>query len=567
VRPDWYIPPHEARAVVEAMNVGAAIARALIDEGVDAVFSLLGDGTARIVVHLADAGLPIYEGRHEAYVYAMADGYSRATGRPTVCAITGGPAVGHTFTAMTSAARTESSVILLTGPSSRDDLRGRQRLDHRAMTELTGAAYFPIHGPAVAVQRVREVGDFLRATRKPAVLDVPEVVQTAPFDAPIAARPRPAWSAPRRLHPDPEAIEQAAALLAGADRPVILAGGGAVASRASDELIRLGEATGALLATTIKARGFFSGEQFDAGVSGGFASDPAVELLRRADLVISFGAGMDGFVTRRGALYPDAAYVQVDVNPPGPMASGAAADCYVQGDARAVATALRTVLGESRPPQEGYRTEEVAARLADPVDPATFEIEDDRVDPRELCARLDELLPEDCGWVSGNSGHFWAFPITHMRRWRQPLLYASYFGAIGYGIPVGLGATLGNGGDPVVVFEGDAGAMMHIQALETAARYGARMLVVVLNDGALGAEYHNLVAEGYEPDLSLTPDPGLAGLAGHLGCRGATLNALDRLPDLVAEFLAGDGPMLIDARVSRRVISRSTRRTVYRLPE
>jgi thiamine pyrophosphate-dependent acetolactate synthase large subunit-like protein len=467
---------------------------------------------------------------------------------------------------MTSAARTESSVILLTGPSSRDDLRGRQRLDHRAMTELTGAAYFPIHGPDVAVQRVHELGDFLRARRRPAVLDVPEVVQAAAFEAPIASRPRPAWTAPRRLHPDPQAIEQARGLLADAVRPVFIAGGGAVASGARDELIGLAEATGALLTTTINARGLFYGDRFDAGVSGGFASDPAVELFPQADLVISFGTGMERFVTRRGGLFPNATYVQVDVRPPGPMASGASADCYIQGDALAVAAALRTAMA-SLSPREGFRTDAVAARLADPADPATFDIEHDRVDPRELCARLDELLPENCGWVSGNSGHFWAFPITHMRRWRQPLLHASYFGAIGYGIPVGLGATLANGGNPVVVFEGDGGAMMHIQAMETAARYGAHMLVVVLNDGALGAEYHNLVAEGYQPDLSLTPDPDLAGLARHLGCRGASLSELTSLPDLVAEFLSGAGPMLIDARVSRRVISRSTRRTVYHMPE
>lgn len=548
------------------MNVAEAIARALVDEGIDAVFSLLGDGTARIVYYLAEVGLPVYEGRHEAYVYAMADGYSRATGRPTVCAVTGGPAVGHTFTAMTSAARTESSVILLTGPSSRDDLRGRQRLDYRAMTKLTGAAYFPIHDPDVAVQRVRDVSDFLRANRRPAVLDVPEVVQMAKFAAPIPGRPPPAWAARRRLHPDPQAIEQAVGLIAGAERPVVIAGGGAVASGARDELIRLGEAIGALLATTTNARGLFHGDTFDAGVSGGFASDPAVELFPQADVVISFGTGMERFVTRRGGLFPDAAYIQVDVKPPGPMASGAAADCYLQGDALIVAQTLRAAVA-SDAARVGYRTPEVAARLADPIDPAIFDIEDGRVDPRELCARLDDLLPENCGWVSGNSGHFWAFPITHMRRWRQPLLHASYFGAIGYGLPVGLGAALATAGDPVVVFEGDAGAMMHIQTMETAARYGAAMLVVVLNDGALGAEYHNLLAEGYQPDLSLTPDADLAGLARHLGCRGATLDDLDLLPDLVAEFLTGVGPMLIDARVSRRVISRPTRRTVYHVPE
>lgn len=544
------------------MDVGEAIARALIDEGVDAVFSLLGDGTARIVYHLAEAGIPIYEGRHEAYVYAMADGYSRATGKPTVCAITGGPAVGHTFTAMTSAARTESQVILLTGPSSRDDLRGRQRLDHRAMTELTGADYFPIHGPEVAVRRVREVVDSVRSRRRPAVLDVPEVVQPLDLDGDVTPRTTPPWTAPQRIHPDPETIDEAIRLISEAERPVILAGGGAIASGARHELQGLGDEIGALMATTINARGLFWGDRFDAGVSGGFASAPAVEVFGEADLVISFGTGVEGFVTRRGRLFPSASYIQVDVKPPAPMASGAPADCYVQGDARAVAIALRAALADT-PRRQGYRTDEVARRLTDPVDPKTFEIEEGRVDPRELCARLDDLLPENCGWVSGNSGHFWAFPITHMRRWRRPMLYASYFGAIGYGLPVGLGATLANGGDPVVVFEGDAGAMMHIQAMETAARYGAHMLLVVLNDGALGAEYHNLVAEGYDPDLSLTPDLDLAAVARSLGSRGATLTDIDQSPNLVSEFLSGQGPMLIDARVSRNVISPPVRRITY----
>ncbi len=548
------------------MNVAEAIARALVDEGVDAVFSLLGDGTARIVYHLAKLGLPVYEGRHEAYVYAMADGYGRAHRRPTVCAITGGPALGHTFTAMTSAARSGSSVILLTGPSSRDDLVGRQRLDHRAMTELTGAAYYPVHAPAVAVRRVWDVIDSIRTDGTPAVLDVPEVVQVAEFDGDLTARPLPSWTAPQRVNPDPLAVEAAVRLIARARFPIIIAGRGAVDAGAGEELRKLGVATGALLATTINARGLFHGDTFDAGVAGGFAGRAAAALFRDADLVISFGTSMDRFVTRRGALFPGAAFVQVDTRPPGPMASGAHADCYVQGDAGVVATALRAGL-PPEPDRRGYRNDEVAGLLAGPVDPLVVELEEGRVDPRALCAELDDLLPENCGWVSGNSGHFWAFPIMHMPRWRHPMLYASYFGAIGYGLPVGLGVALGNAGNPVVVFEGDGGAMMHVQALETAAIYGAPMLVVVLNDGALGAEYHNMVAEGYEPELSLTPDLDLAALARQLGCRGARLTDLNHLPDLVSQFLTGEGPMLIDARVSRRVISPPIRRSVYHRPE
>lgn len=539
------------------MTVGEAIARTLVDEGIDAVFSLLGDGTFRIVYHLAALGVPVYEGRHEAYVYAMADGYSRASGKPTVCAITGGPALGHTVTPMTSAARSGAPVILLTGPSSRDDVGGRQRIDHEALTRLTGAAYFPVHGSAAAIVRTRQVVESTRRTRTPAVLDVPEVVQAEQFTGGLGERVA-QFAEQVRLQPDPSQVDDAARLIGSAARPVLVAGAGAVRSEARDELVALADAIGALLSTTINARGYFHGHPYNAGVTGGFASAPAEQLLPEADLVIAFGAGMDRFTTRDGALYPDASFVQVNIAPPAPLGSGRLADVSIQGDAREVAAALRAALPERH--RAGFRSEEVAGLLAGPPDDLTVEVEDGRVDPRDLCARLDELLPPTCGWASGNSGHFWAFPIMHMPRFRQPLLHASSFGAIGYGMAVGLGAALADGAEPVVAFEGDAGAVMHIQALETAARYRARLLVVVLNDGALGAEYHGMLAEGYDPALSLTPDVDLAGVARRLGCPAATITHLDQLAAPVEEFLVGDGPMLLDARVSRRVLSRPTRR-------
>lgn len=546
------------------MNVGEALARALVDEGIDAVFSLLGDGSVRTVYHLAAQKLPVFEGRHEAYVYAMADGYARASGRPTVCAITGGPALAHTLTAMTGAARSGAPVVLLTGPASRDDLGGRQRIDHRAIAELAGAGYFPVHGPEAAVRRAREVMDFVRERRCPAVLDVPEVVQVEPAGPELTLPPRTPIPG-GRIHPDPTAVDRAVELMQGAARPVVLAGDGAVASGARDALVDLGDRMGALFATTINARGYFHGHAFDAGVAGGLASQAAASVFPDADLVISFGASMDRFTTMNGTLFPEAMHIVVDVRPPGPMGDGRHPQCHVQGDAAIVAAALAATL-EPRTRFE-FRTDEMSAGLRADPDPYPVDVEPDRLDPRRVCAVLDELLPPECGWVTGNSGHFWAFPIVHMRRWRQPLLHASGFGAIGYGMSVGLGAALANEGRAIVAFEGDAGAMMHIQALETAARYGAKLLVVVLDDGALGAEYHGMVAEGYDPALSLTPPTDFAGIARSLGCRSALLTDDAELPGLVEEFIASPGPMLIHAPISRKVISRPFRRSTYGMAE
>ena len=548
------------------MKVAEAVARSLVDEGVEAVFSLLGDVNMDIVYRLSELGVPVYEGRHEASVFAMADGYSRATGKVAVCGVTSGPAVAHALTPLTSAARTRSSVLLVTGARSLDDVHERQNFDHEGLVRLAGAHYRAVYSADAAVDAVRSVVDLTRSTGKPVVFDVATDVQTLEYEWDLQRREPPPWLRPQRLQPDPAVLEAAMAIVAQAERPVLLAGGGANESGARDELFAFGRELGALLATTINVRGFFHGDPFDAGVAGLYSSHAATELFGQADCVVAFGASLNRYTTESGYLFPAARVVQVDVESPKPMQSGDAADCYVQGDALAVAQAMRKALA-SQPGRERFRTRDVAERLAGAADDWTVELDPGEVDPRALCARLDELLPEECGFVSGNSGHFWAFPIMHMPRWRQPMLFATYFGAIGYGLPVGVGAALADPQRPIVAFEGDASAMMYPHVLETAARYGARLLAVVLNDRALGAEYHKMVSKGYEPELSLTPTVNPGGVAQAMGARSVTLTDLDQLPGIVSDFLEGSGPLLVDARVSRSVISQPFRRMWYGMDE
>jgi len=545
------------------MKVAEAIATTLVQEGIDTVFSLLGEATMHVVSSLHDQGVKVVDCRHEGAAMAMADGYSRATGKPVLCAVTTGPAFAHTFVPLVSASRTRSQVIVLTGLRHADDLNDRQRMDTQGIARLAGVAYRPLHDPDNTVERVREVVDLARAEGRPVVLDVAEETQVQEYPWDIDDRPLPAWRTPQRMHPDPAVVDDAVALLRAAERPVIVAGIGAVHSDARDELLALARDTGALVATTLDAKGWFDGDPYDAGIAGLYSSDPVMELVAAADLVLSFGASMNAYTTAKGYLFPTAQFVQVDVLSPRPMKNGLDADCYVQGDALATAAALRAALAAAGGHHgEGYRTPEVAARLANvDIDPKEFEVPPGELDPRQVCAEIDAILPPEVGFATGLSGHFWSFTALHMTRRRSPMVNGTYVGAIGYGVPVGVGAAIGIGGRPLVVFEGDGSLMQNIHVLETAARHGVRVLVVVMNNESLGAELYKMGLKGLNAELSNAEGLDIAGVATAFGCTATTARTIDDVRAFTNAFLAGTGPYVLDARISRVVMSRTFRRS------
>jgi len=543
------------------MNVAQAIATTLQSEGIDTVFSLLGEATMNVVSALDALGVKVVDCRHEGAAMAMADGYSRASGKPTLCAVTTGPAFAHTFVPLVSASRTRSQVVVLTGLRTADDLNDRQRMDHQGLARMAGVEYRPVLDPNGAVERVRDAVDVVRADGKPVVLDVAEEVQVQDYPWEILVRPAPAWQRPQRVHPDPDIVAQAVEMISSTRRPVVIAGAGAIHSNAYDELLGLAEDVGALVATTLDSKGYFDGDPFNAGIAGLYSSDPVMELFATADLVLSFGASLNGYTLAKGYLFPAAEIIQVDIRSPRPMRSGRDADLYIQGDAQATARVLRQAIVAAPSSTRGFRTTDVAGTLADiDIDPVEIDISAGELDPRQVCAELDRLLPPECGFVTGLSGHFWSFTALHMTRRRSPMLASTYVGAIGYGVPVGVGAALADPGRPLVIFEGDGSLMQNVHTLETAARHNTRVLVVVMNNEALGAELYKMELKGLTAELSTAPGLDVAGVAAALGCHATTARSMDEVRSFVAEFLEGQGPYVLDARISQKVMSRTFRR-------
>jgi thiamine pyrophosphate-dependent acetolactate synthase large subunit-like protein len=365
--------------------------------------------------------------------------------------------------------------------------------------------------------------------------------------------------------PADAAIGAAAALLMNAERPVLVGGRGAVVSGAGPAIEALAERTGALLATSAVAHGLFAGSAWSLRISGGFATPLAAEVLAQADAIVSFGATLNHWTTRHGALIAeDAKVVAVDVDP-AQLGAHVGPDVAIVGDAAATAEALAAAVpaAEARSADEhgvdagdaghGWRTAAMRARVAAgrwrdvPYAPGATP---DTVDPRALSVALEDLLPPD-RIVVVDSGHLTGWPamfltVPDARSW----LFCNGFQAVGLGLGNAIGAAVAAPDRPVVAAVGDGGLFLALAELETAARIGARLLVLVYDDEAYGAEVHHFAPQGRDVSGARFPPVDVAGLARAAGCAALTVRSVDDLAP-VADWRAG--PLVVDAKVDPTV--------------
>lgn len=543
------------------MKVSEAIARAIVGEGVESIFALMGDTNLHIFGALARLDGPkIYNALHEQAAVAMGEGYARSTGKPALCMVTAGPGLMNAMTPLTNAARSETPLVIITGQHSRDDLTSNQWLDHEGTVRMTGARYRPVASPDVAIEAFQTAFYTARAYRCPVVLDVPLDVQQMDYPWPIDyASTTERLKRSQRIHPDPALVAEAVDSIRAAKRPVVLGGRGLVASGARKEAIALAAAIDGLLGTTLLTRGMFFGERGNIGVAGLFSSRVACELFAQADCVIAAGASLNSFTIEGGYLFPNAQIVQIDLRDETVMGNDRRADVYIQGDAKATLQALTSALNPNDIPVRGFATEAAEALTEATVDPVPYELEPGRADPREICSTLDDALSENTA-LCMDGGHFWSFPIMHMQRWRWPQVYAYQFGAIGIGLPTAIGTALAIAPRPTVFVGGDLGTMLNIHELATMARYSPPLLAVILNDAALGAEYHKLMAHDYDPMLGAEPDFDFAGIARSFGVQGVKASKPEDLVEAVHRFQTEMAPLVVDVKVSRSVRSQTYRR-------
>lgn len=546
------------------MKVYEALANAFAAEGTTDVFGMMGDANMHWMNALAGQGVRLYEVRHEGSGLGMADGFARAAGTPGVVTTTSGPGTAQLATSMIVAARARTPLVAFCGETAWGDQSAVQYLDQKRFAAAIECEFLHLSRADQAEEVVQRAFYLARTESRPVMISAPIDVQQQEFEDVGPYVPSTELIRAPKLRPNPDVIEQAREIIGASKRVVIVAGRGARRAGAGAQILALQRRTGAMLATTLQAKNWLYGEsEYHVGIAGLFGSKLAMELLQEADCVVAVGASLNHYTIESGYLFPDARYVQIDTAPHLVMGNGRVADCYVQADAVTGLTELTSALESHGIQLEGFHTPEVRGRLAAPlVDPADYHRERGLLDPREAIAILDAELPGEIDLVLG-SGHQTDFGTMLFQRSREITSNYGMFGAIGQAPLITIGQVVANGGKPTFVVEGDASFLMHLAEFETACRYQLPVLVVVMNDEGLGAEYHKSKAKGLDPELAVIPTPELGPVARSLGGGGATVRTPGELRVALAEYLRAPRPTVIDVRITRDVLSVPYRRIQY----
>jgi thiamine pyrophosphate-dependent acetolactate synthase large subunit-like protein len=409
--------------------------------------------------------------------------------------------------------------------------------------------------PATAIADLARCFETARSGKTIAINMPGDVLES---DAPaVDAGPAAQGEASQPVPPSVEDISLVADLLAeswAARHPLIIAGHGAVESGARDELRRLGELTGSLMATTLLANSFFRGDPYNLGFVGTMSTPLGSELVAEADLVLAFGASLNPYTTYRGDLLRNARVVHFDTNP---KAAGRyhPAEIAIVADARLAAQALVKELEKRGHKSGGYRTPAVAERLRDFKLESTVTDKADSLglDPRMVMIGLDKILPPERTLVV-DGGHHFEFAVAHIGvPDPRGFIFTNEYFAVSSGLSAALGAAVARPDRLTVLDIGDGGMMMNLGDVDTAVRYKLPLVIIVTNDGGFGSEIHYLQVNGLPDDTARYENPSFADVAIGLGAKGITIDSLEQLDQVRSAIQGLAGPLVLDCKVTTSV--------------
>jgi acetolactate synthase-1/2/3 large subunit len=542
---------------------GHALVEALIAQGIDTCFGVPGESYLAVLdgFHEHRDAIRFVACRQEGGAAFMAEAHGKLSGRPGICLVTRGPGASNAAIGLHTAFQDSTPLVLCVGQvaSEARDREAFQELDYRAVFGPNSGGLAKWVGEVQSADRLpeyvaRAFHIALQGRPGPVVLALPEDLLATRIAAPVLPRVEPA-----QAWPAPGALRAARELLCAAERPIVIAGGSGWDVAATHALQRFAERWQLPVACAFRFQDRFDNRHANYAGDVGIGIDPklAARIRDQADLVIALGARLGEMTTGGYSLLeaPRARQKLIHAHA-GAEELGRvyAADVLLQASMRCAAPALDALEAPAhevpwrewtRAAHADYEANLVAPQVA-PLDLA------------EVVRCVQRLAPADA-IVANGAGNFSGWLHRYWRYGALGTQLAPTAGAMGYGVPAGIAASLLHPGRCVVTFTGDGDFLMTGQELATARAHGARPIVIVVDNGIYGTirmhqerEYPGRVSGS---DLA-NPDFALLGRA--YGCAAVTLRETAQFEPAFAAALERSEPSLLHLVLDPDVITTRT---------
>ena len=528
---------------------GEVLVRLLEGYGVERVFGIPGVHTVELYRGLAGSSIQHITPRHEQGAGFMADGYARTRGKPGVCFIITGPGMTNITTAMGQAYADSIPMLVISSVQSRSQLGGGRGKLHELPSQsalVAGVAAFShtlMSAAELPSVLARAFAVFRAARPRPVHIEIPLDVLVENADALLHSQP----VSVTRAGAAPAAIRQMANLLATAQRPLILAGGGAI--DAAPALTRLAERLGAPVALTINAKGMLPGAH-PLLIGSTQSLDATREVIESADVVLAIGtelAETDYDITFQGHFKIPGVLLRIDIDPDQTVRNFAPTVALVS-DAQCAAEALVDALaGEVL----ALRSKDWGAARVAALKTILEAGWDDATRAQTLFLQtVLDVLPEAV--IVGDStqpvytGNL-TLDLDKPRRWFNS---STGYGTLGYALPAAVGAWLGSRDagetNPVVCLIGDGGLQFTLSELASAVEARTPIVVLLWNNQGYEEIKKYMLNRAIEPIGVDIYTPDFIGVAKAMGCAAEEVGNVEQLRAALSSASQRDGPTLIE---------------------
>ncbi len=539
------------------MTSSEAFVETLVAHGVNTAFGIAGSAYMDAMDLFPLAGIRLVSVAHEQNAAHMADGYSRVTNRHGVCIAQNGPGVTNFVTAIAAAYWAHSPVVAITpeAGSTTAGLGGFQETDQMPIFSKITRYQVHVNSPTRIAELTHRAMTIALDERGPVQVNIPRDYFYGELETTIAT-PQPV----ERSAGGAASLDRAAAMLSGAARPVIIAGGGLVMGRGVEAARDLTEHLGCPVVTSyLHNDAFPASHELACGPLGYQGSKAAMQLLAEADVVLALGSRLGPFGTlpQHGIDYwpSDAQIIQVDADARvlglvKPITLG------IQGDAGLAAGALvdrLRALGEAtRDDARRSRIAAVKAEWVAELASQTGPSEPGAIDPRAALTELQKAMPADA-MISTDIGNVCSTANSYLTFDQAPsFLAAMSWGNCGYAFPAAIGAKVAAPDRPAVAYVGEGAWGMSLAETMTCVREQIPVVAVVFDNQQWGAEKRNQLDffDGREVATNLD-NPDFSAVARAMGAEGVRVEHLDQVGDALRAAIASNRPTVLTLRLSQ----------------